>query len=907
MKALIFKIFLTLIGLGFIAGVTGAVVFIYFNLDLPKIEKLQDYKPKLASQIFSKDGALLAELGLEKREIVEIKDVPDRVVNAFLSAEDDKFFEHKGVDYFGLARAMFANFKAGRVVQGGSTITQQVAKSLLLTSERSITRKLKDFILAQRIEEKLSKKEILYLYLNQVYLGGGYYGVKAAAHGYYNKELKDVTVAEAAMMAGLLVAPGKYSPYVKPQAARMRQHYVLDRMYKLGKITKAQFENALKEKTIYHIREEELRAGYFTEWVRQKVAESVGEESFLIDGYKIKTTLDWELQKVAEEQLSKGIKDVDKRQGYKGPFAHIGNEDFAKFEKESRRNIYKKRSEYFTINEANEKSFEFNFDEKRYDQIKDDEKKFHAASNDGNLIYGLSNFDELSNVLEANTQYEAVVTKVDDALHLIFISLAGSPGIIPFDYFKWAHKRSITENTSYSQEVSKPSTILRVGDLIYVQMIKKSSQMMPYLGKEGTVNFNKSKNSNLLRNQKYIICSLDQVPEVQGALYSIDAHTGEIISYIGGTDFKTSKFNRVIQARRQPGSSFKPILYSAALEHGYNPATIIMDTPEAMPGFDSASSWKPKNYEGDYKGPVTMRTALEESRNIPTIKMADKVGVGTILKFVDRIGFNAKLENNLSIALGTFGVSPRDLVSTYAIFPNGGKRVYPKAILSVVDRDGKKYNINEGPESKDSKEEGKDKDKQKDNQDEAKKKEVVAVENTNPFQKNLDANQVYDPRLAFVMTSLMKGVINSGTGASAHDLSPNIAGKTGTTNDYIDAWFVGFSANVVTGVWNGFDDNRTLGHGETGAHAALPVWKEYMRAAIKKFGDPPFEIPAGITQEWINKETGKKAAANSPGSILEYFADAAATPGPANASGAAAPVPVIKTRPLGDDEYFENQ
>jgi len=891
MKGLIFKIVLTLIGLGFIAGVSGAVVFTYFNLDLPKIDKLQDYKPNLASQIYSKDGALLAELGLEKREIVDMKDVPARVIDAFLSAEDDKFFEHKGVDYFGLARAMFANFRAGRVVQGGSTITQQVAKSLLLTSERSITRKLKDFILAQKIEEKLNKKEILYLYLNQVYLGGGYYGVKAAAHGYYNKELKDVSVAEAAMLAGLLVAPGKYSPFVKPGAAIMRQHYVLERMYKLKKISKAQYENALKEKIIYRIREDELRAGYFTEYVRQKVVDAVGEKSFLIDGYKIRTTLDWELQKVAEEQIKRGIKEVDKRQGYKGPFAHIGNDEIEKFELENRRGIYRKRSSFFTINDAHEKSYEFNLDEKLYEKIKSEEKQAKAANSDDAFIPGLSDQDELPNALEANTQYEAVVTRVDDALHLIYISLAGSPGVIPFDYFKWAHKRSINENTSYYQEVKNPSTILKAGDLIYVQLIKKSSGLAPYLGKDGTVNLNKMKSASAIKNQKYIICQLDQVPEVQGALLSIDARTGDIISYVGGNDYKLSKFNRVIQAKRQPGSSFKPILYAAALEHGYNPTTIIMDTPEAMPGFDSASSWKPKNYEGDYKGPVTMRTALEESRNIPTIKMADKVGVGTVLKFVDRIGFNAKLENNLSIALGTFGVSPRDMVSTYAIFPNGGKYITPRAIVSVVDRDGKKYNVNEV--TADMKVPGESKDKDA----------TPAPETNNPFQKTLGDKQVYDPRLSYIMTSLMKGVITSGTAASARDLSPNIAGKTGTTNDYVDAWFVGFTSNVVTGVWAGFDDNKTLGHGETGGRSALPIWKEYMRANIKKFGDQPFEIPPGVTSSWVNKETGRKAAPNSPGAIVEYFAEGGEGAGSESATpGTAAP----KTR-TSDDEYYENQ
>ena len=854
MKGLLVKIFIALLSIGILAGVSAGVVFTYLNLDLPKIEKLQDYRPNLASQILSKDGYVLTELGLERREIVEIKDVPARVINAFLAAEDDKFFEHKGVDYFGLARAMLANFKAGKVVQGGSTITQQVAKSLLLSSERSITRKVKDFILAQRIEEKLSKQEILYLYLNQVYLGGGYYGIKAAAHGYYNKELKDISVAEAAMLAGLLVAPGKYSPYVNPSPAKKRQHYVLERMLKLQKITQAQHDQALTEKTVYHIREEELRAPYFTEWVRQRVVEAVGEKDFLTNGLKVQTTLDWSLQQVAENEILKGIKEIDKRQGYKGPFAHLESAEFTKFETETKKNIYKKQSSFFTINEAYEKVYEY-----------------------------VEDRDPVQNVLKINTQYEAVVTGVDDNLHIVFVSLAGSPGIIPFDYFKWAHKRSISENTAYYKEVSKPSLILRVGDLIHVQMIKSNVSLVPYLGKEGTLNFSKSKNASQLRAQKFILCLLDQVAEVQGALFSIDARSGEIISFVGGSNFHTSQFNRVVQAKRQPGSSFKPILFAAALEHGYNPATIIMDTPEAMPGFDSASSWKPKNYDGEYHGPVTMRSALEQSRNIPTIKIADKVGVGSILRFAERIGFNAKLDNNLSIALGTFGVSPFDLVATYAIFPNGGKLVTPKSIISVVDRDGKKFIINEG-------------------------------EKTNLKEEE---KQVYDPRNAFLMTQLLSGVIKNGTGASASDLSPNIGGKTGTTNDYVDAWFVGFSSNVVTAVWTGFDDNKTIGWGETGGRSALPIWKEYMRANIHRFGDQPFEIPAGITSEWIQKESGRKVAANSPGAFLEYFAEGAGAPVvlPAVTTGTSGlpvtpvvpEIPAVKPKPLGDDEYFENQ
>lgn len=891
MKSLIIRIIFALLGVGLLAGMTGALAFTYFNLDLPKIDKLQDYKPNLASQIISKDGVILAELGLEKREIVEMKDVPQRVIDAFLSAEDDKFFEHKGVDYWGLSRAMFANFKAGRVVQGGSTITQQVAKSLLLSSERSITRKLKDFILAQRIEEKLTKKEILYLYLNQVYLGGGYYGVKAAARGYYKKELKNMTVAESAMLAGLLVAPGKYSPFVNPHAARMRQGYVLGRMKVLKKITDAQYKEALKEPTVYHVNVEELKAGYFTEWVRQKVVEAVGEKSFLIDGFKIKTTLDWELQKIAEDQIQRGIKEIDKRQGYKGPFAHIDNEEFEKFEKEARKSLLKNKSSYFTINENNDKVYEYNFNEKAYDQMKSEVRDQETASGDENFIHGLAANDELTNVLKTNTQYEAVVTKVDDGLRLIHVSLAGSPGIIPFDYFKWAHKRSINENTGYYQEVTKPSTILRVGDLIYVQMIKNSVQPAGYLNKEGTTLLAKSKSAALFKNQKYILCQLDQVAEVQGAVFSMDAKTGDIVSYVGGSNYNKSKFNRVVQAKRQPGSAFKPIIFAAALENGYTPSTIVMDTPEAMPGFDSASSWKPKNSDGEYKGPVTFRTALEESRNIPTIKIADKIGVGNILKFANRIGFNAKLESNLSIALGTFGVSPRDMVSTFAIFANGGRFITPRGIVSVVDRDGKKYAINEVEKDM----------KIPSSIEEEKSAEDIGVAQTgNVYTRNLSGRQVYDPRLAYLMSNLLRGVVTYGTGGSARELGPNVGGKTGTTNDYIDAWFIGFTPNIVTAVWAGFDDNKTLGYGEYGAKSPLSVWKEYMRAAIRKYGDDSFEVPAGITQAWIEKKTGRKVAPNSTGSILESYAEMPDVP--AEEGGT-----VQKARPLGDDEYFENQ
>lgn len=881
-KKLAIKIGIALFLLLGLAAGSAVLAFSFINLDLPKLDKLQDYKPNLASQIISKDGVILAELGLEKREIATMKEIPPRVIDAFLSAEDDSFYTHKGVDYWGLTRAMLANLKAGRVVQGGSTITQQVAKSFLLSSERSITRKVKDFILAQRIEERLTKEEILFLYLNQVYLGGGYYGVKAAAHGYFDKDLKEITVAEAAMIAGLLVAPGKYSPYVNPLAAKKRQGYVLERMLKNKKISQAEYENALKEQTIYKINDDKLKAGYFTEWVRQKVVEKVGESSFLKDGYRVVTTIDWELQKNAEIQLQKGIREIDRRQGYKGPIARIVLDELSKYEEQARQKIMRERSTFFSI-ENGEKKYEFPFNKEKYLKIKESMAQLKAQATDEFLVPGLHPEDNFIDVLDLNKTYEAVVIKVDDISRLVYVSLAGATGIIPHEYFKWAHRRSINENTAYYKEIDKPSDILRMGDMIYVEVMKKNVPLQSHLHKDGLSFLNKSKNASTIKAQRYLLLQLDQLPEVQGALYALDVKTGDVISYVGGIDYQRSKFNRVIQAKRQPGSAFKPFLFAAALERGYSANTIIMDTPEAMPGFDSASSWKPKNYDGDFLGPVTFRQSLEQSRNIPTIKIADRVGVSNILNFANRIGFNATLENNLSIALGTFGVNLRDISSSFAIFPNGGKYVAPRAIVSVTDRDGKKYVIDEF--EKDMK----------------KPQEIGADATKNGFQVNLNGDQVYDPRLAYVMTHVLRGVVSSGTGGAASDLSPHIGGKTGTTNDYVDAWFIGFNANVVTSVWAGFDDNKTLGYGETGGRAVLPVWKAYMSEVIKKNGDPEHAVPAGIRFEWVDKKTGLRAQPKAPGAIYEAFTDEGLSL-PIGPEGTAE----IPVKPInkGDDDYY---
>lgn len=897
-----------LLGLG-IAGISAIVI--HFSFDLPQISSLADYHPPMPSIILARDGTVLSELGKEKREVVKLSEIPKIVIDSFLAAEDDKFFEHKGVDYWGMTRAMLANLRAGRVVQGGSTITQQVAKSLLLSSERSFGRKIKDFLLAQKIEQRFTKEEILFLYLNQMYFGGSYYGVKSAFKGYYGKELNEVTVAESAMIAGLLVAPGRYSPYVNPEYARKRQEYVLGRLYSTKKITEEQYKAALAEKIKFRLRGKgTFKAPYFTDWVRQRVIELVGEEKFLAEGFKVQTTLDWELQQAAEKWVLTGAKEVDKRQGFKGPIKHLDDEEkIAKFEFESRRNTLKERSTFFTIGDDYEKNYELDF---RIDDLKklaDYKKKLSDKFSKSKVFSpGIMETDSFLTQLTEDESYEALVTAVDDTSKLIYVSVGGVPGIIPFSHYAWAHERKLSEHGQYFAPVSKPSKVAKPGDVVLVQLKKIGVPLWSQLSTDAQKAYGKFPEAAEVKKQKYLLCALDQHPEVQSSLLSINPQNGEIYAFVGGTDFERSKYNRVIQALRQPGSSFKPIIYAAALENGFAPNSIIIDSPEALGGVDQGLNWKPKNYDGKFLGPVTLRTALEHSRNIPAIKVADQVGISKILDFSERIGFGAKLPRELSIALGTFGVSLFDLVTTFAIFPNQGKMIDAKSIVSIVDRNGNRYELDEALKLKKVADAEREKVLKPVSTAEIKKAPettgIADKSKMNAYQATLGGNQVYDPRLAYVMSHLMKGVMTYGTGAKAHDLSPYIAGKTGTTNNYVDAWFVGFSPQILTGVWIGFDDNNTLGYGETGGGAALPIWKEFMRLALKKYGDIDFVAPPGVVTAVIDKETGMPTRPGAPRAFTEYFVEGT-EPGskaPINANGEKGGANI-----LDEDEYFNRQ
>jgi len=859
-------------------------------MDLPQINSLKDYNPPMNSKILSKEGEVLLEIGTETRDVVSFKKIPKKVVDAFLAAEDDNFYNHKGIDYLGIIRAFVVNMKEGKLVQGGSTITQQVAKSFLLSKERTISRKIKDLLLAHKIEEKFKKEEILFLYLNQVYLGGGYYGVKAAFRGYFDKSLEEATPAESALVAGLLVAPGRYSPYVNPQFAKVRQNYVLKRMFETKKITLQEYEAALKQDIKMRIRKtNDVKGGHFTDWIRQEVMKSVGVDEFLNNGFIVKTTLDWSLQQKAERIVLTRIKELDKRQGYRGPIKTLdSDEEILSFSTKQRKEILRDQSEYFTFSTEGKNIYEFHEEEEALSKnvnyyLEESEKISERLRS--LISIGNSKDDLFWGFLQIGSTYQGVVLEVDDLKRTVLVDIAGSRAIIPSSGFEWAHERKLSEDPVYFNPQKQPSKILKRGDVIQVRIDQKYSTLDQLIHPDFFKKYKDKKIRSLMEKQRFFKLTLDQDPEVEGAMIAIQPFNGEVVTMVGGVDFKKSQFNRVIQSARQPGSAFKPFIYAAALENGYQPTSILMDSPQALGGVDDSLSWKPRNYDGEFKGPMTLRNALEVSRNIPTVRLVQDLGVDKIHEFSKRVGIKAEMPRDMSLSLGSFGISLADLTKGYAIFPNGGRLIKLTAITSIKDRYGKTYKLPSFSQPSEQK---------------SASKVNSSDEIINPFLQSLDETQVYDQRLAYIMTHILRGVTLYGTAAQAGSLGVNIGGKTGTTNNYVDALFVGFSSNLVVGTWAGFDDNKPLGYGETGGKTALPMWIDFMSSAMARTGSGEFSIPAGITQIQIDKETGRKVEG---GGFTEAFVegfDPSSRPVELNQSTTDKPN-------LQDDDYFMNQ
>ena len=813
------KIFKNLFGLAIVGSVLvtllGGAVYLMFSQNLPEIIKVQDYHPQTVTQILSSDKKVIAEFYKERRYLVPYSAIPKHVIYAFISAEDDTFFHHQGVNFASMLRAQLANLKAGHVVQGGSTITQQLAKSLLLNSERSYVRKIKEFILAGRIESHLTKEEILYLYLSQSYLGHGAYGVGAAARAYFKKRVEDLSIPEGAMLAGMLQAPGRYSPLLNPKRAKERQLYVLRRMMENKFITQSQMTEAGQQALRIYDEEDQKAeyAPYAIEQVRRYLLDRYGEETLYEKGLVVETVLRSDLSVSASKALKEGLRTVDKRLGYRGPIKQIKDAPEKDLAQERGRIIR---------------------DSLGYQMMMPD-GTIQAAESIRSA--GLKSDLDL---LKEGALYSAYVTQVDDGRKSASILVGAVRGEVAFETMRWARRlHESGGQTSVGHDPSRVSQVLAHGDWIRVR----------YLGPSASATAGRF--------------ALDQDPQLQGALFSMDAQTGNILALEGGYDYRESEFNRVTQSQRQPGSSYKPFIFSVGLERGFNPASIIVDSPIVYEDSETGK-WKPTNFEEKFYGDTTFRQALIKSRNVPTIKLVQALQVSRMLAFNQRIGLKGRFPTDLSIALGSAAVSLWDLTQAYAIFPRLGKKISPILITAVKDLNGKvleeKSSARRDPEPSGT---------------------PVAQEPA-PTPTDLwgelqnyptakDPNQVLDPRVAAVMTHLMKEVITYGTGQDARSLGRPAAGKTGTTNDYQDAWFMGFTPNVITGAWVGYDTQRPIGSGETGARAALPIWLGFMRDAVKNYPEGDFTVPPGVIYHSIHSVTGKPVSANAAGAIQEAF------------------------------------
>lgn len=843
---------------GTLASAVVLAVLVKVFSELPKLTALENYDPPQVSEVFSSDGKKIGEYFKEKRKVVPYAKIPKRVVQAFISAEDATFFEHGGVNYFSILRAAIANLRAGHTVQGGSTITQQVAKSFLLSPERTLTRKAKEFLLAHKIESNLSKEQILFLYLNQIYLGQGSYGVDVAAENYFRKDVSSLTLAEAALLAGLPQAPTRYSPIHNPVRAKERQRYVLSRMAENHFITKEEAQKAAAEPVKVYMRESSYATAPFVlETIRQTLSDTLGEDTVFEGGLKILSTIDLAKQLVAEESLRKGLRDLDKRQGFRGPIGHVdGFKEVGEFLEKSRQALLDQYVPYHTILADGSTTQEDNI----------------ASAIEGKKR-------NIPGFLPVGSIVDGVVTDTDDRLSLAFVRFADSRGIIDLkDSWAMRGKRHVSD-------------ILKAGDVVRVKLE----------GEKITAARLRSRADLEEDLPTHASLSLEQEPLVDGAVISFDVQTGNLLAMAGGYDYEKKKFNHALQAYRQTGSAFKPIIYAAALDHGYTPATVVYDAPlvfgiDPNQNDDSDSrpiirnKWQPVNYEGTFSGDVIVRTALAHSMNVPTVRILDSIGVDFATTYARRLGIFSPLNADLTMGLGSSSVSLFELTRSFETFAKQGKRPNSPFIQHVFSRKGSEIASNITLESRVM-------DKLKPFEDAFEQKRLALFP---PAQPNLipgpapsstssppppiatakpnepkiyfeDPEQVISPQTAYLVTSLMKAVVNEGTGVKARELGRPLAGKTGTTTDFHDSWFVGFSPEIITGVWTGFDEEKSLGKGETGANVALPIWMEYMEHAHEGIPPTEFPVPPGIVFAKIELKTGKIATTQGKRSVEQAF------------------------------------
>ena len=716
-------------------GIATGVLFAYAG-DLPRISALDDYAPSTITRVYGARGDVVGEFAIERREIIPYEAISPRLEQAILAAEDDEFYQHVGLS---ISRIIVTaiNDIIYRRMHGASTLTQQLARKLFLTDDKTPERKIKEALLAIQIEKRYTKREIFTLYCNQMYFGHGVYGVEAASRLYFGKSAKDLSVEEAALIAGILQGNVRQSPYVNRDAALRRRNYTLGRMAEVGFITAEEAEAAKKKPIVVRPDppgQAQSAAPYFLEEVRRELEGRYGAKQLYENGLVIQTAIDLRLQEAATRALDEGVRRIDRRRGFRKP----------------RRNIIREGHDIDAFRQP----------------------RWERPMTTGQVV-------------------PAVVTAVDGAA----IQLRAGDLRVIVD-----KKGSAWTNKPLSQLVTR-------GDLVETRLLTRGADGQPSAG------------------------TLEQTPEVEGAVLAIDNRTGQIIAMVGGYSFERSKFNRATQANRQVGSAFKPFVYTAAIDSGYTPATQLMDTPISFPGGAGQLAYAPLNYDRQFEGPVTLRRALEQSRNVPAVRVMDQLGPSQVIAYARRLGLESPLPPYLAVALGAAEATLVEMTSAYSVYPNQGVRMRPYSVLKVTDREGNVLEENR-PEAKDA----------------------------------IRADT------AFVMTSLLRGVVQRGTAAKAAALDWPIGGKTGTTDDYTDAWFIGFDPDITIGVWTGYDQKRTMGPAGTGADSALPIWIDIMKAWIGTRAEPPkFEPPGNIVFVSVDRSSGHSVAEGTPGAITESF------------------------------------
>ena len=754
-KKILMVSFLSIFLICLTAGFIGAgFIYFHFSKDLPDVRKLKDHQPSTITQIYSDKDEKIAEFYIEKRIIVSLENIPLALKQATLAVEDSNFYYHFGIDPKAIFRAFITNLKAGYVVEGGSTITQQLTKTMFLSREKTLPRKIKEAILAVRLELVFSKDEILEMYLNQIYYGHGTYGVEAAARTYFGKSVKELTIAECAMIASLPKAPNNYSPYRNPKKARKRRNHVIRRMADVSFITTEQAKTSLQED--FHLGEvQEMlnKAPYFVEHVRRILEKKFGSSKLYRAGLKVYTTLNMEMQESAQRAIKENLRNADKRYGYRGS---LGTVDLSRGE--------------------------------------------IAVQN---AMLKQNNFSEGQGI-EIGSTINGTVMSVGETQ--AWVILGAEDGYLDIKNMNWARKPNPNVDGRWAK-IKRPNEAIAAGDMIQVKVLGRKQDGSGWS------------------------LALEQEPEVEAALVSLDPLTGHVKAMIGGYDFYKSQFNRAVQAIRQPGSAFKPIIYAAAINEGFAPSSIIIDSPiifkEKEDAFDK---WKPVNFEEKFYGPTSLREALAHSRNVVTVKLMQKIGIKSSIRLARSLGISSNLEENLSIALGSSGMTLYELTSAYSAFANMGTLIKPAAIRSIKSRSG----------------------------------EVL-------FSAVPETTQPITPGTAHIITSLMKSVIQNGTATKVRALKRPVAGKTGTTNNYVDAWFMGYTPELVTGVWVGKDKDEPLGRNETGSRVAIPIWLQFMQEALANQPKINFSVPKDIQFLKVQSESGEPAKFGDTDSKFELF------------------------------------